>query len=147
MPNTIRLHRVRATPERIEAPAVEDEIVLGDLRQGGVERAPVAGGRITSSNVLRATIDSTARRPVAPNSRVNEIGATLHPTACRGLQATGRRRGRGGIAPPATSVDSNLLSHPSPASTIVSDAMSPCCSHRSAFSNLTSIATSAGGIR
>src|SRR5438132_14229543 len=36
----------------------------------------VAGGRITSSNVRRGTIDSTARRPLMPNRRVNGIGAT-----------------------------------------------------------------------
>jgi hypothetical protein len=36
----------------------------------------VAGGRITSSNVRRGTIDSTARPPVLPNNRVNGMGAT-----------------------------------------------------------------------
>src|SRR3989442_12221084 len=34
----------------------------------------VAGARMTSSNVRRGAIDSTARRAVVPNSRVNEIG-------------------------------------------------------------------------
>jgi hypothetical protein len=59
-----------------EPPAIEDEIVLGHLRQCNIKCAPVAVGRITSSNVRRWTIDSTARRPLVPNSRVNGMGAT-----------------------------------------------------------------------
>ena len=39
----------------------------------------VAGGRITSSNVRRGTIDSTARRPLIAKNRVNGIEATATP--------------------------------------------------------------------
>ena len=53
----------------------------------------VAGGRITSSNVRRGTIDSTARRLV-PNSRVNGIGATPPPYRLSGLQAREPRPGQ-----------------------------------------------------
>jgi hypothetical protein len=53
--------------------------VLRHLRQSGVERAPSRGRKITSSNVRRGTIDSTARRPLVPNRRMNGIGTTPPP--------------------------------------------------------------------
>ena len=59
----------------------------------GVRARAGAGGRITSSNVRRGNIDSTARRPLVPNRRVNGIRATPPPYRLSGLQATGPRRG------------------------------------------------------
>ena len=76
------------------------------LKEVGVSGGLVAGGRITSSNVRRGNIDSTARRPLVPNRRVNGIGATPPPYRLSGLQATGpRRAGAAGFAPQAEFVN------------------------------------------
>ena len=86
-------------------PAIEDEIVLHHLRQSSAESARrVAGDRITSSNVRRGTIDSTARRLV-PNRRVNGIGATppryrlSRAASNTSGSAAGRRGGSGQLRP------------------------------------------------
>jgi len=46
----------------------------------------VAGGRMTSSNVRRGALDSTARRPVVPKRRENGMAATPPPYRARRLE-------------------------------------------------------------